>query len=796
MLSREEKQALGERHICTKFITPAIQQAGWDVDLQVREEVTFTKGRIIVRGKLTSRGKGKRADYILYFKPNIPLAVVEAKDNKHGIGAGIEQALAYGEALDVPFVYSSNGDGFIEHDRTKKSGKLERELAIDEFPSPSSLWKRYCDWKGISEPEEKVITQDYWSDGSGKEPRYYQLTAINRTIEAIAKGQQRILLVMATGAGKTFCAFQIIWRLWKAGKKKRILFLADRNVLIDQTKTNDFKPFGTVVTKISGRKIDKSYEVYLALYQGLTGPEESQKAFRSFSADFFDLIVIDEAHRGSASEDSAWREILDYFSAATQIGLTATPKETKYVSNIAYFGEPVFTYSLRQGIQDGFLAPYRVVRIDIDKDLTGWRPTKGQKDKHGNLIEDRVYNQNDYDRQLVLDKRTELVAHTVSEFLKGTNRMDKTIVFCEDIDHAERMRRALVNENGDIFKQNNKYVVRITGDNQESDALVDEFITPDEPYPVIATTSRLMSTGVDARTCKVVVLDRIIGSMTEFKQIIGRGTRVEEEYGKTFFTIIDFKKATEMFADPNFDGVPVQIYEPGHGEPPVPPEVDEGEDEAETIDDPDNVTVNQPFPESEDMPDGERPRRMKFYVKDVEVRLVGERVQYYDHDGKLITESLKDYTKKAILKDCQTIRDFLKKWSTAERKQAIVDELEEEGVFFEALAEEVGRDYEPFDLICHVAYGQPPLTRRERANNVKKRNYFGKYRDTAQAVLQALLDKYADRGIADIEKMDVLKLRPISDIGTPVEIIKSFGGKEEYESALRELQEHLYGDAS
>ncbi len=707
----------------------------------------------------------------------------------------MQQALEYGMMLDIPFIYSSNGDGFIEHDRTGMSKSIERELALDEFPSPQNLWERYSKWKGFTEQQSKIATQEYFVDPSGKEPRYYQRIAINRVMETVAQGQNRVLLVMATGVGKTYVAFQIIWRLWKAGVKKRILFLADRNILVDQAKTNDFKPFESVMTKFNRAKFDKSYEVYLALYQSLTGPEESQKAYKEFSRDFFDMIVIDECHRGSAAEDSAWREILEYFTGATQIGLTATPKETKYVSNIHYFGEPVYQYTLRQGIQDGFLAPYRVVRIDIDRDLAGWRPEKGQKDKHGNLIEDRVYDQKDFDKNLVIDERTELVARKVTEFLQGTDPMSKTIVFCEDIDHAERMRRALINENYELYQKNNKYVVRITGDSEERYAGLDDFITASSRYPVIATTSKLLTTGVDVTTCKLIVLDSTINSMTEFKQIIGRGTRVNEDYGKTHFSIMDFKKATELFADPDFDGDPVQVYEPGENGNPVPPDIEESLDDEETEGIPDGINISQPFPESEEMPDGKHIPRLKHYVNGVEVRIVGERVQYYDAHGKLITESLKDYTIKTIKKEYRSLGDFLKKWAGSDRKQAIIEELREQGIFFEALADEVGREYEPFDLIAHVAFGQPPLTRKERAENVRKRNYFGKYGDSARMVMDALLQKYADRGIEDIEEMDVLKLKPISDIGTPVEIIQSFGGKEKYITAIKELESLLYESA-
>src|SRR5659263_57737 len=618
-----DKKALSERDICTKYITPAILRAGWNVYTQIREEVAFTKGRIIIKGSSISRGELKRADYILYYKINIPIAVIEAKDNNHIIGDGMQQALVYAQMLDVPFVYSTNGDGFLEHDFGVTSGQVEKELSLDAFPSPEVLWKRYCAYKGIDETKQQIVTQSYYSDGSGKIPRYYQTIAINRTIEAIAKGQDRILLVMATGTGKTFTAFQIIWRLWKSRTKKRILYLADRNILIDQTKTNDFKPFGTAMTKIENRNVDTSFEIYLSLYQAVTGSEEWRNIYKQFSPDFFDLVVVDECHRGSAAEESAWREILEYFSSATQIGMTATPKETKDISNIHYFGEPIYTYSLKQGIDDGFLAPYKVIRIDLDKDLTGWRPEKGKQDKYGQDIEDRIYNQKDFDKTLVIDQRTQLVAWKVTEFLKATDRFDKTIVFCEDIDHAERMRQALTNENADLVAQNRKYVMRITGDNAEGKAELDNFILPESRYPVIATTSKLMNTGVDAQTCKLIVLDQRIQSMTVFKQIIGRGTRINEDLNKFYFTIMDFKKATELFADPKFDGEPVVIYQPGPGGSPLPP--DEGGDDSQ--------------------------KRIKYVVNDVPVKVVAERVQYYDQHGKLITESLKDYTRNTVLKE-------------------------------------------------------------------------------------------------------------------------------------------------
>lgn len=778
------KKDLSERDICTKFITPALTAAGWDLRSQIREEVTFTKGRIIVRGKLHTRGETKRADYILYYKPNIPIAIIEAKDNSHAVGAGMQQGLGYADTLDIPFVYASNGDGFLEHDRTGQNASVETELSLAAFPPPEALWERYCRWKGLEAPEaRKVVEQDYHLDSSGKSPRYYQLNAINRVIEAIARGQNRILLVMATGTGKTYTAFQIIWRLWKSRRKQRILYLADRNILIDQTKTNDFKPFGQAMTKISHRMVDKSFEIYLSLYQAVTGNEEEKNIYKQFSRDFFDLVIVDECHRGSAAEDSAWREILEYFSAATQIGLTATPKETKDVSNIHYFGEPVYTYSLKRGIEDGFLAPYKVIRIDFDKDLQGWRPKAGQIDKYGQLIEDRIYNQKDFDRNLVLDERTRLVAWKVAEYLENTDPYAKTIVFCEDIDHAERMRQALVNLNAQRVRENSRYIMRITGDDPIGKAELDNFIDPESRYPVIATTSQLMSTGVDAQTCKLIVLDKRIQSMTEFKQIIGRGTRINEDYDKYWFSIMDFKKATELFADPDFDGEPVQIFEPIPGGEPLPPDGPEGGGQP-----PPDIPPEPPLP-----PEEPGVSRIKYVIgKDVTVYVVSERVQYYGPDGKLITESLKDYTRRAVRKEYTSLDQFLRRWSQADKKQAVIDELEQQGVLFEPLAEEVGRKYDAFDLICHVAFGQPPLTRRERAEAVKKRDVFAKYGDQARAVLTALLDKYADAGIESIESMSVLQLHPFNQMGTPMELVSAFGGRQSYLDAIHKVEHLLY----
>ncbi len=781
---------LSERDVCTKFITPAVVAAGWDLQTQIREEVSFTKGRIVVRGKLHSRGKAKRADYILYARPNLPIALIEAKDQSHTVGDGMQQALNYAETLDIPFVFSSNGKAFLLHDRTGTSSKVETELELTEFPSPADLWARYCTWKGLSGDAITTVETPYYDDGSGRAPRYYQANAINRAVEAVAQGQNRILLVMATGTGKTYTAFQIIYRLWKSKIKKRILFLADRNILVDQTRTNDFKPFGPAMTKIEKRQANKAYEIYLSLYQAVTGNEEEKNIYKQFSPDFFDLIVVDECHRGSAAEDSAWREILDYFSSATQIGMTATPKETKEVSNIHYFGKPVYTYSLKQGIEDGFLAPYKVIRIDIDKDLEGWRPTKGQVDKHGNLIEDRIYNQKDFDRNLVLEARTDLVAQKITEYLRATDPYAKTIVFCEDIDHAERMRQALVNLNPELVKENRKYVMRITGDEQEGKAELDNFIDPESRYPVIATTSKLMTTGVDAQTCKLVVLDQRIQSMTEFKQIIGRGTRINEDYDKYWFSIMDFKKATELFADKDFDGEPVQIYQPGPGDAPVPPDQPGEPEDGQPGDD--TGTMYPPLP-----PEQPGEKRIKYVLDNrTPVYVVAERVQYYGPDGKLITESLKDYTRKAVLKEFSSLDAFLRKWSNAEKKQAVIEELEAHGVLLAALAEEVarkeGKAFDPFDLICHVAFDQPALSRKDRADQVKKRDAFTKYGDQARAVLNALLDKYADAGIESIEDIKILTLDPFSQLGTAPELIQAFGGKPAYLNAIHELEQQLY----
>jgi len=801
------KQDLSERDICTKFITPAIQQAGWEQQL-FREEVKLTNGRVIVRGKIASRiensgaqGGPKRADYVFYALPNLPLAVLEAKRNIFEVGHGMQQALDYAEMLDAPFAISSNGDGFLIHDRTGLTQPVERELSIDQFPTYDELWDIYKRWKDLSEPEEiKLISQPYHIDSSDREAHYYQKVAINRTIAAIAKGQQRILLVMATGTGKTYTAFQIIWRLWKGKVKKRILFLADRNILVDQTIQQDFAPFGEVMHKITNRTVKKNYEIYLSLYQAVTGVEEWRQIYRQFPADFFDLVVIDECHRGSADEDSAWREILDYFSSATHIGLTATPTETKDVSNMKYFGPPLYTYSLRQGIADGFLAPYKVIRVVADVDALGYTPERGKTDKFGQVVDQRQYNTKDFDRNLILTKRTEFVARRVWEYLEATDPMAKTIVFCDDQPHAERMRQALVRLIPEAAS-NRRYVVRITGDDTEGKAQLSYFIDNDEPFPVIATTSKLLSTGVDAKTCKLIVLDQNIESMTQFKQIIGRGTRIREDYNKLYFTIMDFKGATRLFHDKDFDGEPVMIYEPKDDEPIIPPD----------IEDQDEVTViredTPPYGSDETIGNDERNsegggssgRRTRFVIDDVAVTNAIERSQYLDENGNLITEDyrvfLRDEIKKTLRTQFASLDLFLRRWNDAERKQAVIDELKMHGIPLSILSQAVphGEELDAFDLVAHIAFDQKPLTRKERANNVKKRNYFAKYGDQARGVLEALLEKYADHGITDIEDAAILELPPFTDVGTKTQIRRViFGGNEKYSQAITELENALY----
>ncbi len=765
------KKELSEMDIRTKYITPAIVSAGWSSISQMREEYKVTNGRIIARGKSCKREAPLKADYVLFYKPNKPIAIVEAKDNKHTMADGMQQALQYADMMDVPFVFSSNGDGFVFHNKFITEGHPEINLSLDEFPSPETLWNMYHEQSHISLAQDTVIDEPYYSDNPDKQPRYYQMNAINKTVEAIANGQNRVLLVMATGTGKTYTAFQIIWRLWKAGIKKRILFLADRTALISQTFTNDFAPFKDKMTWVTKQNFDTAHEIYLALYQGLTGEDEDANSlFQQFSPGFFDLIVVDECHRGSAKADSQWREVLEYFSSATQIGLTATPKETNSVSNIDYFGDPIYTYSLKQGIDDGFLAPYRVIRVFFDKDIEGFVPYDGQLDDNGEVIDNRVYNTTDFDKNIVLAKRTKLVAKTVSDYLKKHNcRMDKTIFFCVDQEHADCMRQALVNENADMCAIDDKYVMRITANDDAGVKQLDNFRNVEKDYPVLVTTSKLLSTGVDVQTVKYIVLDSNIRSMTEFKQIIGRGTRVREDLGKLYFTIFDFRDVTRLFHDPDFDG-PIeqqddfQPHKPSSG-PDEPPKVP---------------------PQPSD-------KKTKYMLGGTKVTVVQKHIQYLDKDGNLITESLIDYTKRNVRNQYASMDEFLNAWSDAERKQPIVEELEKRGVFFDDLCDEVGKDLDPFDMILHIVFDQPPLTRKERAENVRKRNYFTKYGKQAAEILDALLTKYADSGLTDLENVDVLKVDPIKQYGTQVYIVNTiFGGIAKFREAIKELEAAIY----
>ena len=799
----DSKKSLSERDIITKYILPSIEQSGWNKQTQIREEVSFTAGRIFVKGKKTKRGERKRADIIIYYKPNIPVAVVEAIDNNHTVGAGMQQALEYAGTLDISVAISSNGDGFVIQYRKNCGPVVTEDADLDHFPTPDELWECYKKYNGIVTKEaEETTLSSYFFDSNGRSPRYYQRIAINRTVEAIARGQNRILLVMATGTGKTYTAFQIIYRLWKSGCKKRILYLADRNNLITQTKKGDFKHFKDKCHIIKHKKIDKSYEIYLALYQGLTNYDDEIDAYKQFSPDFFDLIIVDECHRGSVDEDKAWHKILNYFSFATQIGMTATPKETKALSNIEYFGEPLYTYSLKQGIDDGFLAPYKVLRVGMNVDLEGYRPERGKTDIDGELVEDRLYNTKDFDRNIVIDERTNLVAKKIMEYLINSDPMSKTIVFCVDIEHAERMRQALLKyAPEEITAKSDKYVVRITGDDPVAKGYLEDFINPESRFPVIATTSKLMSTGTDAQTCKLICLDENIGSMTEFKQIIGRGTRINEDYGKQYFTIIDFRNVTDKFADKDFDGAPVKIKESRQDDSLSEDMIDEGTGEEQI--DPvtgEGVVFEEEvygYDESTSLLQEEEPTydRKKIYVAGVDVSILSERKQFLDTNGKLITCSLKEYTKTGILTSYRSLDSFLQAWNDAEKKKIIIQELENQGLIFEELKEEIKSDLDIFDLICHIAWDAPALTRKERAENVRKRNYWTKYGEQARNVLNALLDKYAETGIENIEDMKVLTVEPLKDLGTPSEIVNIFGGKQNYLAALKELEDEIYAVA-
>lgn len=765
-----EKTVISEEDVKRLYITPALHKSGWEKDIKM--EYYYTDGRVLT-GKKKKRGTRNFVDYLLFLKTNFPIAIVEAKKNSLDEGEGMQQAIKYGVALDIPFIYTSNGESFVEHDMF--TGE-EKTISIDKFPTKEELWRRYLKGKRIDENIEKIITEPYFYKKGDKTPRYYQRIAINRTIERIARGQNRLLLVMATGTGKTYTAFQIIYRLWKQGVKKKILYLADRNILIDQTMIQDFKPFDKVMTKIQGKKLDSSYEIYLGLYQQLAG-DENQEPFREFQPNFFDLIVVDECHRGSAKEDSRWRKILEYFKDATQIGLTATPKETKDVSNITYFGEPIYTYSLAQGIEDGFLAPYRVFRINFNLDIEGYRPKQNEVDLKGNLIEAREYTSRDFDKNLVIDKRTKAVAKRVSEFLKKTDRFAKTIVFCEDVEHAERMRRAFINENKDLVKEDHRYVMRITGDDKEGKAQLDNFIDVNSKYPVIVTTSKLLTTGVDCKTCKLIVLDSNIQSMTEFKQIIGRGTRLYPDKDKMFFTIFDFRGATTLFRDPSFDGEPDVIIDI--------PDGDNGENT-------DNDNVN-PIPNGDNE---ESKKKTKFYIEvNDSVEVVLETEAHLDMSGKLVVERVVDYTRQNILGEFATLDSFLNVWNSAYQKKKILAELEKKNINLEAVREHLNirDDVDEFDLICHVAFNLKPLTRSERARKVKMSKLYDKYSEECKKVLEALLDKYSENGISDLEDVEVLRNDPFRKYGNPMTIANMFGGKEGYMNMIHEITNEIYG---
>lgn len=784
----ESWKNLSEEDTRNIYITPALSKK-WDLESQIRSEVYFTAGKVIVRGNMSTREfdknkknskPGKKADYILYYNSSKPIAVVEAKKFDLEVGTGMQQAIEYAQMLDLPFAYSTNGQGFLEHDMLTGN---EREISMDDFPSPGDLWYRYKLAKNISDDEEKIINQPYYYAPGVNKPRYYQTIAINRTCEAIARGQKRLLLVMATGTGKTFTAFQIIHRLKQSGLKRKILYLADRNMLIDQTMAQDFQPFTKVMTKVENRKMDSSFEIYMALYQQLTDGQ-GMDIFKQFSEDFFDLIIVDECHRGSAADDSNWKKILEYYKSATQIGLTATPKETTEISNIHYFGEPIYTYSLKQGIDDGFLAPYKVIRVNLDKDLVGYRPELGKKDVHGNIIaEEEIYYQGDMDKKIIIDERTQLVAKRVTEFLKNSNRFNKTIVFCIDIEHAERMRQALVKENVDMVEEYPNYIMRITGDNQQGKAQLENFMDVEEEIPTIVTTSKLLTTGADCKTCKLIVLDSNINSMTEFKQIIGRGTRLREDYQKTYFTIMDFRNASRLFSDPDFDGEPICIKIVDTDE-----ELPKDEEETSKSNNTENSNDKPQIPTPEK---GEK--KQKLHVNGVDINIYNEIVSYYDKGGKLVTESLKDFSKKSILNDYASLNDFINKWNSTDRKQAILEELEQHGVLLDELRKDIGmEEIGDFDLILHIAYDKKPLTRYERVNNVIKKGYLYKYSEIAQSILKDLLEKYSDNNELELTDTRILELKPFDGYGSMFDIVDVFGGKDKYIEAVEELEKELY----
>ena len=768
----ENKKSLSEEDIKNRYITPALDKAGWE-KTHYRMEYYFTAGRVLIQGKQHARKEGKKADYLLFASPNNPIAIVEAKDNNKPVGGGLQQAIEYAQILDVKFAYSSNGDAFIEHDFL--TGK-ETEIPLDAFPTKEQLIERLRANNNLTAEQQHIVDEPYYFDQDSKEPRYYQRIAINRTVEAVAKGQNRILLVMATGTGKTFTAFQIIHRLTKSGAKKKVLYLADRNILIDQTMVQDFRPFKKVMTKIKNRVMDSSYEIYMALYQQLVDYDDNgEDPFKEFAPSFFDLILVDECHRGSARDDSAWRKILEYFKSATQIGMTATPKVKDGANNLDYFNEPLYTYSLKQGIEDGFLAPYRVTNSFINVDLEGWSPEEDETDIHGYLIEQGYYSRKDFGREVALLKRREIVARRITKMLHQIGRMTKTIVFCTDVEEAEAMRELLVNLNSDLCKKDARYVMRITGDDNYGKKQLDNFIDVDEPYPCVVTTSEMLSTGVDCKTCGLIVIDKEIGSMTEFKQIVGRGTRLRIDKGKWHFEILDFRNATQLFKDPEFDGDP-------------DPKDDEGGKKGGN-----GGSGGRKGGEGEDGKTGKGHR--KYIVDGHDIRITHEKVSYLGADGHtLVTESLTDFTRKSIRGKYATLDDFINNWNEVDRKKVIVDELKEYNVLIDAVREANPQlaDADIFDIICHVAFDCKPMTRRERANNVKKRDYLSKYQGMARQVLETLLDKYADNGIIELENENVLELPPFNQIGTPVKIIKFFGGIKGYMNALTELKTELY----
>ena len=771
MLSKKE---LTEEDIKLKYITPALQDSEWDIKTQIRCEYYYTSGKINVRENVAQRGTGKKVDYLLSYKANIPIAIVEAKDNKVTVSHGIQQAMGYAQDLDIPFAYSSNGDGFYEHDMITG---IEKEISLEEFPTPKELWERYLKEKEIDEEQAKIITEPYYFMDVNKTPRYYQRIAINKTVEAIAKGQDRLLLVMATGTGKTFTAFQIIHRLYKSGSKKKILYLADRNILIDQTIQNDFKPFQKVMTKVEKRQMDSSYEIYMSLYHQLRSSEEA--IYKQFKPDFFDLIIVDECHRSSARDDSNWHEILTYFSSATQIGMTATPKETIDVSNISYFGEPIYTYSLKQGIEDGFLAPYKVIKIGLDKDLEGYRPEKGKLDEDGYEVEDREYTVSDYDRTIVIDERTKVVAKRITEYLKATDRFARTIVFCVDTEHALRMRNALVNENQDMVKINPNYIVRITSNDKEGKAKLDDFIDSNTTFPVIATTSKLLSTGVDTKTVKLIVLDEEIQSMTEFKQIIGRGTRLLPNKGKEYFTIMDFRNNSEKFADPSFNGPAEKVIDVDGGD---------GKDEKSPKDYGVGETGTLPPLSGGITEEGFK----KVYIKGVDVSILNETIKYYDADGKLITESIIEYSKKNLKRLYEKYEDFEQEWIRADSKQEFINQLLNEGNMLDALFEKVNDNIDEFDLLANMGYEKEVVSKEERINKVKNNDLLKYYSEQQLDVINELLNTYNNKGITELENIRILDLKGFNKFGGLLPIINLFGGKEKYLNMINLIKKALY----